>query len=283
MDENEQLVTTQETPVSTQVPTAPEPVPEGMVNQAPELTPELRAEVERLAQQKAQKLKQEEFDEITRQSQEKAIYWRRQKAESRADYFKSPIQEQQPIAPVPDLGMPEPKKEDFDDYDKYNEAKINYEVSKKLAIWDQERARKESEHSFQNKMQTFKQKLDEGFKKYPDFEEVALDKTVPVNPVMAEILADSERPEDLAYWLGKNRTEAFQISRMTPIQAAKKIRDIELELSKEGGNNLPKPKIPGAPPPIRPLGATHTVEKSLENMTQAEFESEMERRTGRRF
>lgn len=248
----------------------PPPVPEGMVNEPPDPAA-LQAEIERLKK-------------VREEAEEKALYWRKQKAEARADYFKG-RGEPPPQPPRPeDLGIgAEPKQDAFDDYQKYLDAKIAFEVNKAKVQWDQETSRKAQDQARQQRIQDLHMRLEEGFKKYTDFEEVALDKTVPITPVIMDILAESEQPHELAYYLGRNRAEAIQISRMTPIQASRKLAQIEAELTKAGGSSAPQPKITNAPPPIRPVGASNTVQKNFDNMTQREFEAEMEKRTGRRY
>lgn len=257
-----------ETPVEVPVATAEEKTEE-TVDLAPDPAT-LKAEIERL-----QKVKQE--------AEEKAVYWRKQKAEARAEFFKEKGAERQ--APPPeDLGMgPEPKQEAFDDYQKYLDAKIAFEVNKAKTTWDREQARKQTEISHQDRMANLQTKIEEGYKKYADFEEVALDRTVPITPMIMEILSEAETPQDIAYWLGKNRAEAIRISRLSPISAAREIAKIEVEMARSGGNTPSQPKIPSAPPPIRPLGSSNTVERALDKMSQKEFEAEMEKRTGRKF
>ncbi len=188
--------------------------------------------------------------------------------------------------PTDDLRMgQEPKQEAFDDYQKYLDAKISFEVNKAKITWDRDQSRKAQEQTHQQKLTILHEKLEEGFRKYPDFEEIAMDRTVPITPVIMDILAESERPHDLAYYLGRNRAEAIRISRLTPIQATREIAKIEAKLDEAGGDLPPpsKPIIPGAPPPIRPVGSSHTVERSFEKMSQKEFETEMQKRLGRRY
>jgi len=248
------------------------PIPEGTVDTAPDPAI-LKAEIEKL--------------ELARkEAEEKALYWRRQKTEARADYFKGGREEHPPQSapPAQDLGIgPEPRQDAFDDYQKYLDAKIGYEVNKAKTTWDRDQARKNEDQQRQQKFVNLQERINEGYKQFPDFEEVALDRTVPITPMITEILADTDRPAELAYYLGKNRAEAIQISRMTPIQAARALAKIETKMAESGVPPPSNPKLPGAPPPIKPLGSSHTVTRSLEKMTQKEFEAEMERRTGRRF
>lgn len=257
------------------VESAPAPVvasgepPAGSVDKAPDPA-SLKAELEDL-QKKRDK------------AREDATYWRQEKVRARADFFTGrEVPPPAPPVPVVDVGLP-PKKESFDDYDKYVEALTDWKVAKKAKEWEVDQDRKNSEIATQNKIQGLIQRLDsEGMKKYADFEDVARDPTLPITPVIRDVLAECEAPEDVAYYLGKNRQTAVQLSRMSPIQAARAVAIIEQEI-KTARANVPQPKITAAPPPISPLGSANTVIKDLEKMSQPEFEAEMEKRTGRRF
>jgi len=183
---------------------------------------------------------------------------------------------------VIEIGPP-PKKEDFDDYDKYVEAVVEHRTNAKLAKWRKDEEEKSTQTEYQKKISDLYLRLNRGYEKYPDFEEVAKDQSVPITMVVRDILAESEIPEDVAYYLGKNRTEAIKIARMTPFAAAKEIGRIEMELKKNPVTPT-QPKIPGAPPPIKPVGSSeNVVSKDPAKMTQAEWEEEAKRRGMRRF
>ena len=268
MPEGTEIITTEvvetEIPVlsepeaSTPEVTGEEPPPEPHVDEPPDPAA-LQAEIERL-------------EAVRKEAEEKARYWRQQKAEARADYFKTgPRPEEKP--PGPEVG-PEPKLDDFENYEQYVDAKIAHEVNKARATWDREQADRQQQQSYQERIAGLQAKLNEGFEKYEDFEDVAFDQTVPITPVVIDALAESEMPADVAYYLGKNRAEAIRISRMTPIQVAREITRIEMEIKTTQANNpQPNKKISKAPPPIKPVGPSHTVEKDPDKMSQAEYEA----------
>jgi len=249
-------------------------IPPGTVDYAPDAAT-VQADIDRLKQ-------------VKEKAEEDARYWRKQKAEARAEYFKSRGEPPPPppATPVEDLGIgPEPRQDDFDDYQKYLDSKIKYEVTKAKASWEKDEARKRADNAYNERMGTLRMRIDEGYKKYEDFEEVAMDRTVPITPMIMDILAETENPHDIAYYLGKNRIEAIQISKMTPIQATKAISKIEAEIAKAGANPPSgKKTVTNAPPPIKPLGGAHTVEKDPEKMTQKEYEAWAKQNPGlRRF
>jgi hypothetical protein len=235
-------------------------LPEGKVDLAPDPTA-LQADIDRLK-------------EVRDKAKTDSEYWRRQKAEARADYFRS-RKPDEPPPPPPPSDQNAPRKEDFDDYDKFMEAKISHEVKKARTQWDVDVEKKSSETVHQQRMTGLQAKIQEGIRKYPDFEEVAMAPEVPITPVIVDILAESEIAHDVAYYLGKNRAEAIRISHMTPIQAARAIAKIEVEIAKAGNpppQNPNPPKITNAPPPITPVGSANPVAKDPEKMSPKEFE-----------
>jgi len=250
-----------------------------MVDTAPDPA-SLKSEIERLT-------------EVREKAKRDADYWRREKAQARGDYFRG---RQQPISPGAPLQPSEPKpprQDEFDDYQKYQDAHskfvadlVDYRTTQRIQSWEQAQVQKNAEVSYQQRLGTLQEKINTGFEKYPDFEDVAMAETVPINQVVMDVLAETEHPEDSDYYLGKNRDEAIQFSRMNPLAAARAIARIEMNLKENTppnqGINQPR-TISNAPPPIKPLGSVNTVKRDLEKMSQREFESEMERRTGRRF
>ena len=266
----DELVTTQvtvEPPVSSAPPTPDKDLPPDPAA--------LQAEIDRLAQVR------KDAEEKAKAAEEKAVYWRQQKAKERAEFFKSPRETPQPAQPQ-DLGIgPEPRQENFDDYQKYLDAKMDYKVSQAKAIWDRDQANKEADRNRQSKMASMEDKIRSGFEKYSDFEEVVFDPSAPITQMVAEILAESEMPAEVAYYLGKNKAEGLKIARMTPIQAAREITRIEDRI--KATPVPPQPKIPGAPPPIRPLGSSNIVERDPAKMSQKEFEKWRQEQGARRF
>lgn len=249
-------------------------LPEGKVDTPPDPAA-LRAEVERL-------------EAVRKKAEEDARYWRQEKARARGDFFKGRQQdpEKLPDIPVQDVAIgKEPQKDDFDDYEKYLDAKISFETSKARIQWDREQARKSQETEHQQKITKLQEKINLGFVEYPDFEEVAMNEMVPITPAVMEALAECDNPHKVAYYLGKNRAEAIQISRMTPMQTARALARIEVEIEKAGPSNAPNQsnRITNAPPPIRPSGSSNVVGKDPEKMTQREYEDWRKTQGARRF
>jgi hypothetical protein len=252
-----------ETPQMTEQPMskAGEKLPEGMVDEPPDPSA-LQAEVERLR-------------EVKKKAEEDASYWRRQKAEARADYFRDRDRGVQapPPADIP-ITAPEPKAADFTDYDQFVVALTDWRVKQARAQWESESQRKAQQEATLHRQENLKTKLQEGFQLYPDFEEVAFDRSAShITPMVVDILADCDHPADLAYYLAKNRVEGMAISRMTPLQAARAIAKLEDRIvATRASNPAPTKPTTKAPPPIKPLGSSATVSKDPDKMTQREYE-----------
>jgi hypothetical protein len=252
--------TVEETPEEKRIDESPDPAA-------------LQAEIEALEQRR-------------KKAEEDAIYWRKQKVEARADFFKGrDEQPPQQTAPPPGVGQ-EPRASDFEDYDKYVGALTDYRVKVARAEWERDQNRREQERNAQERHQSLQAKLQEGFQKYADFEEVAFDRSAThITPMIVDILADCDHPADLAYYLAKNRVEGVAISRMTPTRAAREIAKIEAKLSSQPATPPPQRKTTSAPPPIKPIGASSTagVQKDPDKMSMAEYEQWRLSQGARRF
>lgn len=86
--------------------------------------------------------------------------------------------------------------------------------------------------------------------RYPDIEaKVFNDPSAPINQTMAEVLMDSERGPEVAYYLSTHREEGQRIQKMSPLSAAREIGRIEAQLA------APKPKTQTtAPKPVPKVG-----------------------------
>jgi hypothetical protein len=152
--------------------------------------------------------------------------------------------EPEEVQPAVDLADPEPQEgEDrFPDYSDW--VKEHHAWSMRKAAFDQK---------VEEKRAIFRKKLDPGFVKYKDFAEVALDKDMP--KAVRDALYETENPADIAYFLGKNPSEARRISYMNPIAVAREIGRLEVELAKPPKK---KPSVSSAPEVIDTMTDTHS-------------------------
>lgn len=78
----------------------------------------------------------------------------------------------------------------------------------------------------------------------PDFEQV-FDPTVPISDVMADLIVESESGPELAYYLGKHRSEASRIANMPPIEAAREMGRLESRIAPPAAR-----RVSSAPKPV---------------------------------
>lgn len=132
---------------------------------------------------------------------------------------------------------------------------------------------------------------EQGEQKYSDYAAVVYDDNAVLNDVMIMAIADSDAPEDLAYYLAKNKDEATRISTLDDRGALRAITRLEERIksgsisltgeSKSENNAEPAKKVDpvtrkttGAPAPIKTIEGGGASQKNLEDMSQAEYEAE---------
>jgi hypothetical protein len=124
-------------------------------------------------------------------------------------------------------------------------------------------------------LESYKEREEQAFDKYDDFEQVAYNPNLPITAVMAETIQHSDIGPELAYYLGSNPKDAERISRLTPFMQAKEIGKIEAKLA----DNPPVKRTTSAPAPISPVTArtsgspSHdtTDPRSIKSMTTSQW------------
>ncbi|MEE9436755.1 MAG: hypothetical protein V3V37_08720 [Candidatus Adiutricales bacterium] len=262
-------------PVETQPPVS---MGEPVVDTEPDPEP-LRSEIEGLEARKAQLQKDMEKEK------ENLIAFRKQRNREGFEARTGKADEIIPAAPAaaPDTGVL-PKQEDFEDYEQYNSALIDYKVKQARVGWEAEATRKAAQGDSDTRQENLYAKLDEGVERFEDFTEVVFDQTaVQITPMIVDLLTDCEDPAGVAYYLAKNRVEGVKISRMTPTQAARSMLQIEQGLAANPEPLLETKKHSTAPEPIKPVGSTSKVTKDPKKMTQKEYNAYRESQGARRF
>jgi hypothetical protein len=158
--------------------------------------------------------------------------------------------------------LKEPKREAFGDDQAYLQAQVEHLAEKKAAEKLEERKKAEEA---ERRHDAFLEKAEKAAERYPDFQAVVSNPSLPISEAMAEFIAESDQSADLAYHLGKNPMKAAQIAQMSPIKAARELARIETELSQP-------PKTSNAPPPINPIGSNKSSgQKDPADMSPSEF------------
>jgi hypothetical protein len=147
-----------------------------------------------------------------------------------------------------------PNEADFNgDYEAYNRALIAHEVTKSLraenATRDLETTQARRSELKQALLEDHIERANEFRKTVPDFDEVvAKGLNVPMHDAVLDLLVESSKGPMLAYHLAKKPDLVKEIASLSPVQAAKRLGEIEARLS------LPTPKKQTqAPAPVTVL------------------------------
>lgn len=158
-----------------------------------------------------------------------------------------------------DATDPEPKIEDFDDYDKYARAVARWEVRQELAAEKAAKAKADAETAAVEQRKALASKWAENVKEFTktakDFNDVMeAASSLPVTPAMEQAILEEETGPAIAYHLAKHPKEVERIAQLSDIAAAREIGKLAAKLAK--APEPPKPKITNAPPPITPVSKT---------------------------
>jgi hypothetical protein len=184
-------------------------------------------------------------------------------AELRAQLLKTSNPQNQNIEPV--LKAPDPSKpqvENFQNFDDYIEAIADWKVEKRLQQRDQAKKQETLQESYDRQMK-------EARNKYSDFEEAIADYDFHLLPNYArEALLHSNIGAELAYYIANNPEIGDNLAKLNPIDAVRQIGRLEAKLESE---NIGKKavKVTQAPPPITPIKAQASKQRSLQSYIDA--------------
>lgn len=142
-----------------------------------------------------------------------------------------------------------PRREDFDDYESFIEAKAEHKAieaaEKRLADADAKARERDARAQEENQQRSFVEAresiLEKGAEAYADFEAVTTNEDLSITPVMADALLSSEKGHELWYHLGKNPELADRIADMPPVQQLMELGRIEATLSGRKPSAAPRP------------------------------------------
>lgn len=198
---------------------------------------------------------------------------RRSDAEKEAAYWKGVAESRGQAAPVVATQAPEVEPEldpiDFDSDADFLKAVAKQIENKITAKAEKEEQLKEAKQRSQEILTAAKQART----KYSDFDDVALNPSVPVTQHMFDAAMGSNLG-DVLYYLGKNPVEAKKIAALPPVQQAKAIGRIEATIK------LPIRKVSEAPTPPTTLkgSGVQTTNKNAKTRAELHAEWEVERR-----
>lgn len=254
----------------------PHPLANLMEQQQPEQTeqePEAKAEQEGEGDEKKPESKnysQEEVDRIVRKAKRNAAYLARKEAE--AELYRQmatkPVQQDAQPAPKADDA---PKRENFESYEDYIEARAEWRAEQKVQAALEQQAQRQQQQTQQTsqaqQVQRFQAQLQEVAKTLPDFQSVmeAADE-VPLTQAMRDAILESEVGALLTYHLAKNPAEASRIASLSATGQIKALGAIEASL-----NRKPEPQVSKAPTPITPISGGSASVRDPSKMSMDEY------------
>lgn len=159
-----------------------------------------------------------------------------------------------------------PDEHDFDDPAAFQVAVATYAADAAANKTRQEDARNAAVDAVDTRNMIFLERVEAAKDRMPDFEEVFHDR-LPVTEAMADVIAESEKGPELAYYLGKNQTELREIANMPPIQAARALGQLEGRLTRSGAK-----KRSTAPKPVKKVtGKSDVAEPALEDLSMEQY------------
>ena len=256
------------------LPATEEVTPEAPPEETPPVEPSDAGEIESTeAEEPGEETPAEKVDAEPEPDSE--ILKKMEKMEKRIGFLQRKL-DKKARTPAPEAeDLTAPKAEDFDTYNEYQDALVDFKVQKGIQDYEARTAHQGGDEDLQDFIDDM---LENGRKRFNDFRDVAEPTTVPITKPMLQIMRDAEFefPEGVAYYLGRNIKEAQAISRMSPTQATRALTQIEAKVAAQTkrGGPAPKPikKVSDAPPPVTPTGSTGIVSKDPEKMSQAEYE-----------
>ena len=184
------------------------------------------------------------------------LTWEKRQTERDRDYWREQAQRATPAKPEAaesDKPVVRPKLEQFNfDEEAYEAALEKYYDAKAELLVEAKLQKREEEKTQRERAKTWEKRETEFRSKTPDYEEVAYDRSAPINAIMAKLIRESEIGPEVAYYLGKNREIAAGIYELDAVSAAREIGKIEARLSEPAKPPAPVPApkpVSKAPPP----------------------------------
>lgn len=211
---------------------------------------------------------QNRIDELTRarRAAEREVEYWKARANPGDDTAQNPAQ--------PAVAKP-PVRENFESDEAFEDARIDYRVSQRIATEKAEEATKThketSEALAKEQATAWQAHLSSVKETIPDFDEVVDNSDLKVLPHVAQLMMDHDRGGELMYHFAKNPEALEELNGMTATKAAFKIHDIATSIhAPEKPAVLEKPTTK-APAPVRPLGSGRSTVTQLADMPMDDY------------
>ncbi len=224
---------------------------------------------------KRSKRVQKRIDQLTKQRHQAL----REAEELREENRK--LKEQQTVQPPADDPRPS-----FDSYDSVEQ------FEKDIEAWSRRQAQREAQATQQEKqsgpsveeqeaIDRIQNAAIEASDRYPDFEDVVYDPSLPLSTEMIRAAADTESVADVLYHLGKNPQEAQRLSQLNGTSLIREMGRLEARLEANNGSGADAASQGGeqptsAPEPIQPVKGNRA-KREPTNPDELDIDTWMER------
>lgn len=230
------------------------PAPAEKVTEAEESLPSKTddAEKEKVTESAPETKTQEKVDIPPHEARIKQLL-----AENKILKQREAARERPTVIPEKTEELTAPKAEDFEDIEKFLDAKVKYEVAQDRKAREAEQTRVQVEAKNRETIEKWNNSVIEAKKKHADFEDKCFSENFRIveGSVLDRWCLESERGTDVLYHYATHPEEFATLSRMTPVQAAIEIARAEVKL-------LEKPKsaklVSEAPKPVTEVSARGT-------------------------
>jgi hypothetical protein len=206
-------------------------------------------------------------------------YRREAEAKAKADLLEKRLAEiEAKVAPKEQVLEGEPRIEQFDDIEKYAQAKAEFRSKKALEAHEAKQVQERQKQSQTQISQQWEERVEAASSKYDDWEDV-VGEMKPTNHLTVAIMS-SDNGDDVAYHLGKNLKEAQRIAGLDPLRQVLAIGALSAKLQLDP----PKPKQPSkAPAPITPISGKESASEEISDKDDMkDFIRKREKQLGRR-
>jgi len=241
------------------------------VEPAEEKTPEevaAEAAAAEAAAKEPEKLTPEQEEKQGKRRYERRLdkaYKQRAEAQARADFLEKQLAEMKPKVTA-DEGTP--KIENYDDIEKYAEAREKYASDKATKKFQDDQAARTNQQAQARLVAAWEAKVAKADAKYDDWDDI-VGEIKPTTHFITAIMG-AENGEDIAYYLGKNVKEAERIAQLDTVSQIREIGKLEAKLAAEP---VKVKTVSKAPEPIKPVGGSSgNLGKKMSDMSQLEFE-----------
>jgi len=231
--------TQETTPAPAEEDTQEEPEDDGLEDEDREYSERVQKRIaqktrqQREAEREAQK-ERERADRLEREIQRLSHERESSKGPSR----EVPPEQKAPTGP--------PKEADFESWDEYQEALVDYKIEQKL-VRDRQQQEARSKHDRYNKS------MDDAARKYEDFADKVYRNPAqggaPISDAMYYATLECPEPGEVAYYFANHHDEAARIFRLSQEQAAIEVFKVAAKLDAGAASNAPL-RVSNAPEPI---------------------------------